>query len=448
MRSSPKATGARMAAIAVVAVSASLAGSAHAATTGGGSTITVCVQHKGGGLYRAKRCARRDSKLSWNARGPQGLAGAPGLQGGTGAVGAQGPVGPSTGAAGGALSGSYPSPTLNVTGGACADGQALTDVSSLAALTCGPGVYSDAALNLAVSPTPFPALTSGTANSALGEATLSADSSGSFNSALGIKALQSNSTGFGNSAVGQSALARNVQGSANAALGVDALFGNTTGADNTAVGENALLGNTGGNNNTALGPEAGKNLTTGSNNVDISATGLAAESNTIRIGGVQTAAFLAGVSGVSISGPDSTVLVNGSGQLGTATSSLSWEKMDLAPLSSLAPLVLRLRPVSYRYRPRYAAGVNPTQYGLIAQEVQRILPALVQRGGHGQPTGVYYQELPVLLVALAQQQQRQLAAQQREIAAQRSEIGVLRGQQSQVSRLARQVAALQRQMRR
>ena len=37
--------------------------------------------------------------------------------------------------------------------------------------------------------------------------------------------------------------------------------------------------------------------------------------------GTQTAAFLAGVSGVPIAGPTQTVLVNSSGQLGTAISS-------------------------------------------------------------------------------------------------------------------------------
>ncbi len=45
-----------------------------------------------------------------------------------------------------------------------------------------------------------------------------------------------------------------------------------------------MLENTTGGNNIALGYEAGYYLTTGSNNVDIGNLGLAAESNTIRIG--------------------------------------------------------------------------------------------------------------------------------------------------------------------
>ena len=63
--------------------------------------ITVCVHHKGGTLYRAKKCARHDKKLSWNKRGPSGPQGPRGPQGPQGIAGpqgtqgVQGPVGPS-----------------------------------------------------------------------------------------------------------------------------------------------------------------------------------------------------------------------------------------------------------------------------------------------------------------------------------------------------------------
>ena len=65
-----------------------------------------------------------------------------------------------------------------------------------------------------------------------------------------------------------------------------------------------MLDNTTGSNNIALGYEAGENLTTGSNNMDIGNLGVAAESNTIRIGtqGTQTATFIAGIFGSSVTG--------------------------------------------------------------------------------------------------------------------------------------------------
>ena len=74
--------------LAVVAV-----GDASAATRGG-STTTICVHHRGGGLYRSRgRCARHDSKLSWNPAGRQVSAGAQGPQGPAGAQGPQGAAG-------------------------------------------------------------------------------------------------------------------------------------------------------------------------------------------------------------------------------------------------------------------------------------------------------------------------------------------------------------------
>ena len=75
-----------------------VAGGGYAIASGVG-TITVCVQHNGGGLYKASRCAKRDKRLSWNKvgpRGPTGATGATGAQGSAGQNGATGPAGPVT----------------------------------------------------------------------------------------------------------------------------------------------------------------------------------------------------------------------------------------------------------------------------------------------------------------------------------------------------------------
>ena len=64
----------------VLALVVAGAGGAFAAATGG-AAISACVHHRGGGLYEAHKCAKGDKKLSWNARGPQGIAGAPGSAG-------------------------------------------------------------------------------------------------------------------------------------------------------------------------------------------------------------------------------------------------------------------------------------------------------------------------------------------------------------------------------
>jgi hypothetical protein len=69
----------------VTALAIAAAGGAYAASSGGGA-ITVCVSHKGGTLYKAKKCKRHDKKLSWNKQGPAGKNGTNGTNGANGAV--------------------------------------------------------------------------------------------------------------------------------------------------------------------------------------------------------------------------------------------------------------------------------------------------------------------------------------------------------------------------
>ncbi len=76
--------------ISLVALIAATAGGAYAAG-GRDSTITVCVHRDSGGLYRAQKCARHDSQLSWNITGPRGASGQPGPPGPAGSGGGSGP---------------------------------------------------------------------------------------------------------------------------------------------------------------------------------------------------------------------------------------------------------------------------------------------------------------------------------------------------------------------
>ncbi|HEY1420000.1 MAG TPA: hypothetical protein VGG90_04745 [Candidatus Dormibacteraeota bacterium] len=80
-----------IAVVTAVAILAVVAVGGASAARRGGDTITVCVHHRGGGLYRSRgRCARHDSKLkSAGAQGPQGIQG---VQGPQGAQGIPGPV--------------------------------------------------------------------------------------------------------------------------------------------------------------------------------------------------------------------------------------------------------------------------------------------------------------------------------------------------------------------
>jgi len=74
------------------ALAVALGGVALAAP-GGQGKISACVSHRGGGLYRAGKCAKGDRRLSWNVTGPAGEPGPAGATGPQGAPGAQGPQG-------------------------------------------------------------------------------------------------------------------------------------------------------------------------------------------------------------------------------------------------------------------------------------------------------------------------------------------------------------------
>jgi hypothetical protein len=78
-------------ALGTVALVVGAAGGAYA--TSGSGSITVCIHHNGGGLYKAHKCAKHDRKLSWNVQGPTGPRGTQGPQGNAG------PPGPATGTA-------------------------------------------------------------------------------------------------------------------------------------------------------------------------------------------------------------------------------------------------------------------------------------------------------------------------------------------------------------
>jgi hypothetical protein len=250
--------------------------------------------------------------------------------------------------------------------------------------------------------------------------------------AVGENSLLSNTTAGRDMATGVSAPATNTTGSENTAAGHSALFANTTGIENTALGYAAGQGLTTGNNNLALGSHAGENVTTGSDNINIANPGGAnpAESNTTRIGSAQTRAFIAGVRGTVTDVNDAIpVLIDSQGQLGTVSSSRRY-KEDIHAMGSASDPIMRLRPVTFRYR----SNPSGLRYGLIAEQVAKVMPNLAVYDRNGLPETVKYQDLPVLLLNKVQQQQRALREQRRQNDALRAQN---RSQQTQIDWLMR-----------
>jgi hypothetical protein len=237
----------------------------------------------------------------------------------------------------------------------------------------------------------------GNNNTASGSTALLWNSSGNDNTASGYAALYFNISGDENSAFGTFSLYYNTTGFNNTASGYKALHNNTTGFHNTANGSYALHSNTTGNNNIALGFGAGENLTTGSDNIDIFDPGNAGEGNTIRIGtaGVQTNAFMAGISGATVA-EGVAVYVDANGQLGTLTSSRRF-KDDIKPMDKASEAILSLQPVSFRYKHELDPQGIP-QFGLVAEEVEKLDPDLVARDAQGKVYTVRYEAVNAMLL--------------------------------------------------
>jgi len=257
--------------------------------------------------------------------------------------------------------------------------------------------------NTAVGFDALTANTTGFENTGVGTFSLSANTDGSLNTALGTGSLPSNTRGNTNTAIGVEALNSNTTASANTAVGYEALTSARTGGNNTAVGANSL-GTTTGTGNVALGFLAGHNITAGSNNIDIGNNPPGDESNTIRIGNtaVHTAAFLAGVNGAT-SSSGTQVFVNASGQLGTITSSLRF-KEDVSDMGEATDSLMKLRPVTFRYKAGVDDGSRLLQYGLVAEEVAKVYPNLVQYDDKGQPFTVRYHMINAMLLNEVQKQ--------------------------------------------
>jgi len=189
---------------------------------------------------------------------------------------------------------------------------------------------------------------------------------------------------------------QNTTGYENTAIGTNALHFNTTGNGNVAVGSAALIQNTG-INNIALGTAADANLTTTSSNIDIGNPGFTGDANTIRIGysGVHLNTYIAGIYGAALAS-GSSVHIDSSGHLGTLVSSARFKK-DIKPMDKASETILALHPVTFRYKEEIDAKGVP-QFGLVAEEVEKVNPDLVDRDEEGKPYTVRYEAVNAMLL--------------------------------------------------
>ena len=289
-------------------------------------------------------------------------------------------------------------------------------VSALAANTTG----SD---NTAVGNLAGSAITTGTNNSSFGSNALRSVTTASSNNAYGFYAMQATTTGANNVGMGNSALYANTIGASNVAIGTQALnnftssnstavgyqaaygnvsgqidaFGYKAGFSNTAyqsvaIGYSALTASTSGGSNTALGYQAGVGLTTGANNTYLGTQ--ATQSGTAATG--EIVICTASTTGKG----NNTGYINASGGVYQGNNSASWSvtsdqriKKNIVDNNVGLQIINQIQVRNFEYRLPEEVDERLTstdavvkegiQFGVIAQELQQVLPDCVKAESTG-----------------------------------------------------------------
>ena len=102
---------------------------------------------------------------------------------------------------------------------------------------------------------------------------------------------------------------------------------------------------------------------------------------------VNNSCFIGQIFGATSSG-GTAVFINTDGRLGTATSSQRF-KEDIKPMEQASKALFALQPVTFRYKKEIdAAGTS--QFGLVAEQVEKVNRDLVVRDKEGKAYSVRY----------------------------------------------------------
>lgn len=231
----------------------------------------------------------------------------------------------------------------------------------------------------------------GSSLTAVGYQALFSNTSGGSNTAVGLQALQANTTASDNVAVGRNALLFNTTGGGNTAVGGgDTLRENTTGAGNCALGHLALTNNTTGSDNVAIGVSAGDVITTGVRN-----TLIGRSTDPSAAAGVDQTVIGDGLTGKG----DDTAFIGGTNGAYNEKNVTTWEttsdariKKNIVSNGVGLEIISQIDVRNFEYRTAdeitdlpASAAINQsgTQLGVIAQELQAVLPECVTENSTG-----------------------------------------------------------------
>src|SRR4030095_8687350 len=147
--------------------------------------------------------------------------------------------------------------------------------------------------------------------------------------------------------------------------------------------------------------------------------------------------FIAGISGKTASG-GVAVYVNANGKLGTTVSSARF-KEAIKPMDKASEAIHALKPVTFRYKHELDPDGIP-QFGLVAEEVEKVNPDLVARDDRGKVYTVRYEAVNAMLLneflkehRKGQEQAATISQLKAELAQQQKEIKALSAQIQKVS---------------
>jgi trimeric autotransporter adhesin len=264
---------------------------------------------------------------------------------------------------------------------------------------------------------------------------------GRDNVAVGHLALRQNQTGYRNTTIGSEALYTNTTGAYNTAMGAQALY-RATNNYNTGIGDGALAFTSSGQRNTAVGATALDVNTTGSYNTGLG-FGVTASggdfSNSTAVGAyatifaddqvvlgdnyIQTFYCMGAYNGI-VGTTNKDLFVDDDGKIGYVSSSARY-KEDIIDMQDVN-WIYQLRPVNFTYK---SDEMKKQQYGLVAEEVEKVNPDFVSYNKDGSVETVSYsQMISPMIKAIREQKDR--------IEVLESEINLMKAEREQlVSRL-------------
>jgi len=231
--------------------------------------------------------------------------------------------------------------------------------------------------------------------------------------------------GNNNTAVGDLALLSNIDGFSNVAIGLGALeFSDSS--SNTAVGFTAGENILSGSGNIYIGDEAGT--------LDFSGNALGDESAVIRIGSFLSGGIACFINGIANNGPfaDTVTIDPVTGQLGGLPSSARFKK-DIEPMDKTSEAIYSLKPVTFHYK---KDKTNTPWFGLIAEDVAKVNPALIGVDKEGKPFCVAYDKVNAMLLNEFLKEHKKVEEQQASIAELKSRVA--QQQQGFEAKLAKQ----------